>query len=111
MTMAGHVKGYVAGKKALGLSFREEERMLMRYAEFADARGDRFVRADSVLDWAARQHRSAKPESDCTSSAAWPSSSMSGTTVTMCPTGRLSAGRDGTGRRRAFRRQRTSGRS
>ena len=52
MTMTDHVKGYVAGKKALGLSFRDEERMLMRYAELADARGDRFVRADSVLDWA-----------------------------------------------------------
>ena len=52
MTMTYHAKGYVAGRKALGLSFREQERILMRYAEFADARGDRFVRADSVLDWA-----------------------------------------------------------
>ena len=52
MTMTDHVKDYVARKRALGLSFREQERVLMRYAEFADAREDRFVRADSVLDWA-----------------------------------------------------------
>ena len=52
MTMTDHAKGYVAHKKALGLSFATEGQILMRYAEFADAKGDRFVRADSVLDWA-----------------------------------------------------------
>lgn len=52
MTMTDHAKGYVAGRKALGLSFRRQERNLMRFAEFADARGDEFVRAGSVLDWA-----------------------------------------------------------
>ncbi len=52
MTMTDHVKDYVARKKALGLSFREQERVLMRYAGHADAKGERFVRADSVLDWA-----------------------------------------------------------
>ena len=52
MTMTDHAKGYVAGKKALGLSFKVQERVLMRFAEFADARGDRFVRTGSVLDWA-----------------------------------------------------------
>ena len=52
MTMSDHAKGYVAGKQALGLSFTDQEWVLMRFAEFADARGDGFVRADSVLDWA-----------------------------------------------------------
>ena len=52
MTMTDHAKGYVVGRKALGLSFKGQERILMRFAEFADARGDRFVRADSVLGWA-----------------------------------------------------------
>ncbi|MYF31421.1 MAG: tyrosine-type recombinase/integrase [Gammaproteobacteria bacterium] len=52
MTMTDHVKDYVASRKALGLSFREEERVLMRYAEHADAGGDEFVRINSVLDWA-----------------------------------------------------------
>ncbi len=52
MTMTDHAKGYVAGRKALGLSFKGQERVLMRFAEFADARGDRFVRTGSVLDWA-----------------------------------------------------------
>ena len=52
MTITDHAKGYVAGRKALGLSFKGQERILMRFAEFADARGDRFVRAGSVLDWA-----------------------------------------------------------
>ena len=52
MTMTDHVKDYVAHKKALGLSFKCQERVLMRYAAWADARGDRFVRVDSVLDWA-----------------------------------------------------------
>ncbi len=52
MTMTDHAKDYVASKKALGLSFRGQERVLMRYAEHADARGDKFVRTNSVLDWA-----------------------------------------------------------
>ncbi len=52
MTMTDHVRDYVARKKALGLSFKRQERVLIRYAEFADARGDRFVRGDSVLGWA-----------------------------------------------------------
>ena len=52
MTMTDHAKGYVVGRKALGLSFKGQERILMRFAEFADARGDRFVRTGSVLDWA-----------------------------------------------------------
>ena len=51
MTMTDHAKLYVASKKALGLSFREQERVLMRYAEHVDARGDEFVRINSVLDW------------------------------------------------------------
>ena len=52
MTMTDHVKDYVASKKALGLSFRGQERVLTRYAEHADARGDEFVRINSVLGWA-----------------------------------------------------------
>ncbi len=52
MTMTDHAKDYVASRKALGLSFREQERVLMRYAEHADAGGDEFVRINSVLDWA-----------------------------------------------------------
>ena len=52
MTMTDHAKGYVAGRKALGLSFRAQERVLMDYAEIADAKGDTFVSASSVLDWA-----------------------------------------------------------
>ena len=50
--MTDHVNDYVARRKALDLSFREQERVLTRYAEHADARGERFVRAGSALDWA-----------------------------------------------------------
>lgn len=50
--MTDHVNDYVARRKALGLSFREQKRVLTRYAEHADARCERFVRAGSVLDWA-----------------------------------------------------------
>ncbi len=52
MTMTDHARDYVARKKALGLSFTHQERVLMRYAEHADAGGDAFVSASSVLDWA-----------------------------------------------------------
>ena len=52
MIMTDHARHYVADRKALGLSFKREERVLMRFAEFADARGDRFVHTGSVLDWA-----------------------------------------------------------
>ncbi len=51
MTMTDHAKNYIAGRKALGMSFKTQERTLMRYAEFADAKGDTFVLARSVLDW------------------------------------------------------------
>ena len=52
MTMTDHAKDYVARKNALGLSFTNQERILMRYAKYADAGGDTFVRINSVLDWA-----------------------------------------------------------
>ena len=52
MTMTDHAKHYVARKRALGLSFTNQEWLLMRYAEYADARGDMFVRNNSVLNWA-----------------------------------------------------------
>ena len=52
MTITDHAKHYVARKTALGLSFTNQEQVLMRYAEYADARGDVFVRNNSVLDWA-----------------------------------------------------------
>ena len=52
MTMTDHAKHYVARKRALGLSFTNQERVLMRYAECADARDDMFVRNNSVLNWA-----------------------------------------------------------
>ncbi len=32
MTMTDHAKDYVASRKALGLSFMKQERVLMRYA-------------------------------------------------------------------------------
>ena len=40
MTMTDHAKHYVTRKRALGLSFTNQEWLLMRYAEYADARGD-----------------------------------------------------------------------
>ena len=109
--MTDHVKGYVAGEEGVGPVLQErgtDPDALRRICR----RQERQVRAcrqrpglgpHGNIDWAS-------PKATVTLSAAWPSSSMSGTTVTRCPTGRLSAGRDGTGRRRAFRRQRTSGR-
>ena len=112
MTMTDHAKDYVASRKALGLSFMKQERVLMRYAEHADARGEEFVRINSVLDWAgtatsvreAQRRLQHHPRH-------WPSSSMSGITVTRCPTGTRSASRNGSAHRRAFRRRRRSGRS
>ena len=52
MTMTDPARNCVTSRKALGLSFGRQEQVLMRYAEHADARGDEFVRTNSVLDWA-----------------------------------------------------------
>ena len=111
MTITDHAKGYVAGRKALGLSFKGQERILMRFAEFADARGDRFVRAGSVLDWAGTAPSVGEGQRRLQIVRAMAVFLHVGTTVTRCRTGTLSAGRDGTGRRRTSRRRRRSGRS
>ena len=46
------VNTYVEMKRACGFSFRIQGHLLRRFAEFADAEGDRFVRAATAIKWA-----------------------------------------------------------
>ena len=54
MTLADHVRSFVAFKRATGLSFQEQERALGRFAAAAETRGERFVRTRTVLEWASQ---------------------------------------------------------
>ncbi len=54
MTLTDHVRAYVAFKRTAGLAFRNQERLLGGFARHAEARGDRFVRVETVLDWASQ---------------------------------------------------------
>ena len=111
MTMTDHAKDYVASRKALGLSFREQERVLMRYAEHADAGGDEFVRINSVLDWARTATSVGEAQRRLHFVRAMAVFLHVEDDRHEVPPGTLSASRNGSAHRRAFRRRRRSGRS
>lgn len=48
------IETYLASRRAGGFRLRSEENQLRRFAEFAATRGDRHVRRETVLAWAAR---------------------------------------------------------
>ena len=52
MTLAEHVQNYVTFRRALGHAYVQQARCLRDYAAYAEARGDRFVRSSTVLEWA-----------------------------------------------------------
>lgn len=52
MLMSARVERYVAIKRGLGYSFITQERMLRKYAAFADGHGDDRVLASRVIEWA-----------------------------------------------------------
>ena len=54
MTLADHVPIYAAFKRATGLAFQEQERLLASFARHAEAQGERFVRVETCLDWASQ---------------------------------------------------------
>ncbi|MDE0177636.1 MAG: tyrosine-type recombinase/integrase [Gammaproteobacteria bacterium] len=51
-SISDHVARFVAMKQALGYRFTQNERILKRFARFAEARGETFIRAATVLEWA-----------------------------------------------------------
>lgn len=51
MSLAEDVERYIAFKRALGLKFKPQGRVLHRFAEFSQERDERFVRRTTVLDW------------------------------------------------------------
>ena len=52
MTLAEHVQNYVTFRRALGHAYVQQARCLQDYAAYAEARGERFVRSSTVLEWA-----------------------------------------------------------
>ena len=52
MTLVEHVEHYVKFRRALGHAYLQQARCLQDYATYAEARGDRFVRSSTVLEWA-----------------------------------------------------------
>jgi len=53
MSISTHVRRYVAIKRGLGYKFDDQERMLRKYAAFAEAFGDEHLSAARMVDWAA----------------------------------------------------------
>ena len=51
MSLAEDAKRYIAFKQALGLKFESQGRVLRRFADFSQERGERFIRRMTVLDW------------------------------------------------------------
>ena len=55
MTLTDHVLSFVAFKRGAGQSSQKEpERLLRSFAQYAEARGDRFVRVGTALAWASQ---------------------------------------------------------
>ena len=54
MTLIDQAASYAAMKRAAGLSFASQERLLAGFAAHAAAQGDLFVRTATVLDWASQ---------------------------------------------------------
>src|SRR5690606_30085872 len=52
MLMTTNVQRYVGIKRGLGYKFADQEQMLLKYAAFADARGDEYTFADRMIEWA-----------------------------------------------------------
>ncbi len=52
MTLVEHVEHYVTYRRALGHAYVGQARFLQDYATYTEARGDRFVRSSTVLEWA-----------------------------------------------------------
>ena len=50
--ISDHVARFVETKQALGYRFTQNERILTRFARFAEARGETFIHAATVLEWA-----------------------------------------------------------
>lgn len=50
--LTDHVERYVALRRATGFKFRDSERMLRNFAQFAAARGDNHVRSKTAVAWA-----------------------------------------------------------
>lgn len=57
--MIAAVEGYIALRRAVGYSMRDADRILRSYGRFADARGDRHVLVETIMEWA-RRGRSAE---------------------------------------------------
>lgn len=54
MTLIDQAKSYAAMKRATGLSFAPQERLLAEFAAHAEALGDLFIRTSTVLGWASQ---------------------------------------------------------
>ena len=54
MTLTDQATSYVAVKRATGLSFIKQERLLSGFAVYAEAQGDQFIQVATVLDWASQ---------------------------------------------------------
>ena len=54
MTIIQHVEHYVTLKQTLGYKFATQERNLRTFASFAEQKGDRYLRKETILEWAAQ---------------------------------------------------------
>ena len=52
MSMRDHVERFVAHKRSLGCKYEREERRLLMWADYAIARDETIIRADTMIRWA-----------------------------------------------------------
>lgn len=60
MTLTDQATSYVAVKRATGLAFIEQARLLVNFAVHAEAQGDQFIKAATVLGWASQATAAAR---------------------------------------------------
>ncbi|MGA9548213.1 MAG: tyrosine-type recombinase/integrase [Rhodomicrobium sp.] len=53
MPISSGIQRYVAIKRGLGYEFADHERMLQKYAAFAESFGDKYISAARIIEWAA----------------------------------------------------------
>ena len=61
MSLNHDIESYIALRRRLGRKYVKHEQTLRSYTKFAAARGERFLRSDTIIEWASNS-------ASCTSS-------------------------------------------
>ena len=84
MTITEYVARHIAMKRKLGYQFTTNARILLSFARFADDRGEAFIRAEIVLQWALESASQASAPENFIPPMHLPSGCMLRTRATRC---------------------------